>query len=279
MFAGRWAATILWVGGAIIFVAYKYHYAAEKYKPACQSDVAAIPFLGPQTPSSANECADPKKYLPWWYELIAWPEGIQNWAIVATGLLIAWQSYETRKSAQAARDSIDLSRDTAKRQLRAYMCIGKVRLNVTPDKQLKAQIHIENSGQSPAYEVRTWALPVIREHPLNAPLDPPKVDALKGVSVIGPKGEQIMVTKPLKVIQWGPLHTAHHAIYVHGECAYRDIFGDGYILKFRLIVGGPAGVNFKKDSEGNMFATMCMDTEGNEEIKQTHNRDQRPKPN
>ncbi len=53
-----------------------------------------------------EEKANADDYLQWGYKLFEWPDGITAWAIIATGFVIAWQSYETRKSAEAARDSI-----------------------------------------------------------------------------------------------------------------------------------------------------------------------------
>jgi hypothetical protein len=44
----------------------------------------------------------------WGYVLKAWPEGITAWLLLLTLGAIAWQAWETRGSAKAARDSIRL---------------------------------------------------------------------------------------------------------------------------------------------------------------------------
>jgi hypothetical protein len=52
-----------------------------------------------------EEGASAKDYLPWWFELFRWPEGITTWAIIATGFVIAWQAYETRRATEATESS------------------------------------------------------------------------------------------------------------------------------------------------------------------------------
>jgi hypothetical protein len=43
-----------------------------------------------------------------WYKLVTWPEGIATWAVILTLGAIVWQSWETKKAAQAARDGVEL---------------------------------------------------------------------------------------------------------------------------------------------------------------------------
>jgi hypothetical protein len=58
------------------------------------------------TAESMHKCVEEARgredYLPWWYGLIAWPQGLETWAVILTLAAIAWQSNETRKSAVAA---------------------------------------------------------------------------------------------------------------------------------------------------------------------------------
>ncbi len=48
-----------------------------------------------------KNCQDPKEYMPWWHELVAWPTGIEAWVVLFTGVGITWQALETRKAANA----------------------------------------------------------------------------------------------------------------------------------------------------------------------------------
>jgi hypothetical protein len=43
---------------------------------------------------------------PCWHMLLSWPEGITGWAIIATLIVIGWQSYETARSADIANRTL-----------------------------------------------------------------------------------------------------------------------------------------------------------------------------
>lgn len=43
---------------------------------------------------------------PCWHLLLSWPEGITGWAIIATLIVIGWQSYETARSADIANRTL-----------------------------------------------------------------------------------------------------------------------------------------------------------------------------
>jgi hypothetical protein len=161
----------------------------------------------------------------------------------------------------------DLMQETHKKQLRAYLCISQARLNFSKDGQIKAQIHLKNSGQTPAYKVRAWGRPVIQEHPLSAPLERADSELLQADGILPPGSEQILITKAMQSAEAEliSVYTPDYAIYVHGECAYRDIFGVTRTLEYRLIFGGPAVPATRQDPNGDVYAMLSMDMEGNEE--------------
>ena len=99
------------------------------------------------------------------------------------------------------------------------------------------------------------------------PLGYPGEGLIQAEGIIPPDGEHIMVTKPIdgSEAELGRVYQPSHALYAHGECSYRDIFGRIHILGFRLIFGGPSQISIKKDAEGNSFAMLCPDIAGNEE--------------
>ena len=71
--------------------------------------VAAVFLLIPKKQDACkHERNGPYNYLPWGYVLLAWPDAITTWAIIATGFVIAWQANETRKTAKASWASIRL---------------------------------------------------------------------------------------------------------------------------------------------------------------------------
>jgi hypothetical protein len=76
-------------------VSYKQHDAAEKYKRHRQEYCSSLTGSAEQKKACTEEGTSARDYLPWWYALIAWPEGIGAWAVIATGLAIVWQSWAT----------------------------------------------------------------------------------------------------------------------------------------------------------------------------------------
>src|SRR5260370_34892153 len=64
-----------------------------------------------------------------------------------------------RHSAEATKESVALAKDTAQRQLRAYISVEIRGFQFDRDPNLawlcKANFEIRNDGQTPAYDVRT----------------------------------------------------------------------------------------------------------------------------
>lgn len=99
---GAWIIGIAIAVGTIIFVAGEQHAAREKSEAARQKDCAALAITFEQKYSCAKEAQSRHDYLPWWYVLVAWPDGVTPWIVIATGLFIALQTRETRRAAEGA---------------------------------------------------------------------------------------------------------------------------------------------------------------------------------
>ena len=110
-----------------------------------------------QKKACVEEGANAHDYLPWGYELFSWPEGITTWAIILTGFAIAWQSWETRKSAKATRDAIIL-------QHRPKIVVRSLTLTRDKSSNFEISLVIRNSGSNLAYLSESkflisWILP------------------------------------------------------------------------------------------------------------------------
>lgn len=126
----RWVAIGLVVLGAVVFVTYKEHTATQEYERDREARcISSFPLDHKKEESCKYERDSPNNYLPWWYVLVAWPDGITTWAIIATGLVIAWQSNETRRSAKAAEVSAKISERALIAQFRPKVIIRKMRLD------------------------------------------------------------------------------------------------------------------------------------------------------
>ena len=178
--------------------------------------------------------------------------------------LIASTVSDTRKSAEAAERiatatmaSVGQMRDTAQRQLRAYLCIAGGQMRFPSPDAPEAEVMIKNFGQTPAYNVRQWIHMWITDHPLRAALPEPPQDFKMSVDVLGPGSYSTMLMPkqpPVPAASIPLLGTSEGTIFIYGEVRYRDVFGKDRFTKYRLIYGGQAGVHdgrLKPDSEGN----------------------------
>jgi hypothetical protein len=79
----------------------------ERQQNTQQSPAPTVtPMTNNQTTAYYQQ--DGKEKPQGWHKFIAWPDGITAWLIMLTLGAIVWQAWETRKAAEAARDSIRL---------------------------------------------------------------------------------------------------------------------------------------------------------------------------
>jgi hypothetical protein len=171
----------------------------------------------------------------------------------------------TKVSAEAVLAQTDLLRDTAQRQLRAYVCQSAGMLKFYGTNLFEAQVTIKNFGQTPAYDVQQWMHISIGEHPLRVALPDPPQDLQVSVGIIPPTVEHWMVgqmnagTSAPELV----LGTPRRTVYVRGRIRYRDAFGERRQTDYRLIFGGPEGARRRLDAEGAPIGLLQPDVEGN----------------
>ena len=147
------------VVGAIVSVARQQHRAAEEYEAAREKRCASSFPLDPEKQGTCKHERDgPGNYLPWGYILVAWPEGIIAWAIIVTGVFIAWQGYETRKAVKAANAQIAMMKETERARLVIRFVndpeIGKPEDILEGSIPLRVFFFVENIGKSKAFNAR-----------------------------------------------------------------------------------------------------------------------------
>lgn len=125
----KWLCGLGIIAVAIISVAYEQHYAREKYQAQSEKDCVALAITPEEKHSCTKETQSHKDYAAWWYVLVAWPDGITTWAIIATGFVIAWQSSETRRSAKASEKATEISERALIAQFRPKVIIRSLRLD------------------------------------------------------------------------------------------------------------------------------------------------------
>lgn len=173
--------------------------------------------------------------------------------VLFTGLLVlvgATQIYWVRKTVRSMED-------TAVRQLRAYVSLGatgKITNDFNPE--LPAfQIRIRNTGQTPAYNVKSWRGIGIHELPLVNDLNPIAGGAMDTDVVLGAGGDHMLpirrersfTPEELKGVEAGT-----HAIYVFGKVEYLDAFNKPRYTNFCLYeASGGSGAGLKHAAKGN----------------------------
>ncbi len=163
------------------------------------------------------------------------------------------------RAADATAASVDLARDTAKRQLRAYVTVnGVIRTKDPGDLDgagFAVLVDIKNSGQTPALDSLQWARIEIKEFPLETQLP---IHCLENPTkgILPPEAKNLQFptfTRALTIIEENAILANHTAIYVYGEVEYLDVFGERHLTQFRFRCNGqgfPLGM-FKPDGEGN----------------------------
>jgi hypothetical protein len=93
---------------------------------------------------SHQETENGKANPPWWDEFFTWPEGVTAILLLCTLIGILWQSWETRQSAQAARDSIRLQEVAMLQWVNVLPLSVGIPKNLTNPRQVTLQFEIVN---------------------------------------------------------------------------------------------------------------------------------------
>lgn len=135
--------------------------------------------------------------------------------------------------------TVSVMRGTASRQLRAYVLvkdngIDEIRFGDFP----KANVNIQNFGQTPAYKVSCWCKVGIREYPLARPL-PEKTNS--AVFQLGPGAtffKSVAMKAAISYDNDTEISEGREAIYVWGRINYTDAFKRRRFTNFRFAYRG-----------------------------------------
>jgi hypothetical protein len=179
---------------------------------------------------------------------------------IREGLVDAKEASDAAKlSAQVADESLKLSRETAQRQLRAYVFVkdGSVirKTNDNGQISISAQFCIRNFGLTPAYKFRTTYDVMVLE---TGSEDFPDIhNDSERLSTISPNGEingsHDIVTSDLDRCE---IDKGLKSVFIFGRFDYVDAFGDKRYLKFYF-------VTFKQIEPNRWTIQPCRADEGN----------------
>jgi hypothetical protein len=200
------------------------------------------------------------------------PETLQAWVtrdaagfftflLVVVGgvqvVLFVWQLSLIRKSlddakiqAEAARGTLTTMRETAERQMRAYLYIEKTTFNFTLGDHWELTYRIKNCGQTPAHQVKLQYVvkavdwndgdPEIPELP-SYKEDIDDTDDIELIGSIAPSGDyyEYEVRSSESSSAFVPnIRERNMAIYLVGHIRYATVFDTHQNTKFCYMVGG-----------------------------------------
>lgn len=257
---GKWLAALVVLLGLVPFLANPQAFLAQTVSqspnnggsnhqqqkgqnPAESRPVTAIPESNPAG-DRRPIVSDQKATTDWWLVYF-------TAALVVVGLLqfIALLLHEhwMKKNVRIAQDSANAAvniantlKDTAVRQLRAYVFPNLAQRLHVGSGVFKIKVEVQNSGQTPAYNYAAFLAVGVFEvgtEPENLPL-PPGLELSTGTLAPGDKLELGGLQQPLTPEQESAIRTGTHAIYVHGDVKYRDAFDFQRFTKFRLFCTG-----------------------------------------
>lgn len=174
--------------------------------------------------------------------------------VIITAVATVTAAWYTRKEWQSTTDN-------GRRQLRAYVFPDQANLvwqGVA--KPTVAEIVIKNSGQTPAYRLSTATAVLVDDNPLQA--DRRVTSMPDNHTVVPPTGSyalSVAMEKPLTADQLKAIQKGTQAIYVFGEIAYDDAFGECRVTRYRFFYSGAGADN------GSKVGLAYLD-EGNSEV-------------
>lgn len=140
--------------------------------------------------------------------------------------------------------ALRMARDTARRQLRAYVFPIYAHIRDVRASRPTFVIDIKNFGQTPAYGLRVKTALQSGSHPLDTKLVP-EVQSSIATAQLAPQAalfDEIALNRSLSASEISALAEGSAAIYLFGEIEYFDIYKKKRWTTFRMRLGGPEGI-------------------------------------
>jgi hypothetical protein len=173
---------------------------------------------------------------------------------------------QMESAGKQTNDVIEIMRDTAARELRAYVCMSEAMIEFRQERAPEVQVHIKNCGKTPAYDVEMWIGVALGPYPGPITLSPPPEGFKKSKSLLAPgeKPHAMVFRHPVMTEQqMSILGTSQLTMFVYGDIRYRDAFGKQRITRYRLMYGGVEPMRLR-DKGGMPVGFLKPDTIGNE---------------
>jgi hypothetical protein len=140
--------------------------------------------------------------------------------------------------------ALRLARDTARRELRAYVFPIYAHIRDVRASRPTFVIDVKNFGQTPAYGLRMKTALQSGSHPLDTKLVPEVQNSI-ATAQLAPQAtlfDEIALNHSLSANEISALAEGSAAIYLFGEIEYFDIYKKKRWTTFRMRLGGPEGI-------------------------------------
>jgi hypothetical protein len=222
---------------------------AQQFQSKAEVDYYQVSCEHPKTREDDDLCqqrrmAKATEDAVWWAS-IQTKIGIAGFfAVIFSLVFTGWAAVAAAQAAKAARASVDVAKDTAKRQLRAYLTGAES--DIEPfEGGWALKVVLRNSGQTPAFDVRIMGESFGESYPLAVEKPHPEPGATHA-TVVG-AGEDVWCVQRIfseNVEQsLEQLKTGKFGAWIQGTVVYVDCFGDSHKTKFRYVWGGRLATN------------------------------------
>ena len=154
------------------------------------------------------------------------------------------QATQALRSADAAIQSIEVTRDLGRRQSKAYVFVTAIEVqNFGVELSPIVAMRVQNTGQTPAYDVQIYGNAIICGF---EEIDKVVTNFSQDISTsnLGPDEFTMKheVLEPLTVDDIQGLTTGTLALFAYGEIRFVDAYKERRFSRYRYFTGGPAGV-------------------------------------
>ncbi|RWP19276.1 MAG: hypothetical protein EOR00_09215 [Mesorhizobium sp.] len=180
--------------------------------------------------------------------------GVSFWAV----RLVRDTLRANTEAVSQARAANQIAQETAERQLRAYVLPANCNMEFADNGEPIAHVRIQNFGQTPAFDVKTWIHIWVEAFPKAVEFPTPPDDFQTAQGILGPGFHGTFRHRrelPIGLWELKQIQQKKAAIYVYGLIEYRDCFGQKRQSKFMRFFYGKydsaIGENMHNYMEGN----------------------------
>jgi hypothetical protein len=161
-----------------------------------------------------------------------------------------------RQSTKAAVAAVQVTTQTSRDQLRAYVLVDSNAIVFDPAGRAGVVISFRNGGQSPALDMVIGCQMKVDDINFPTDMQPVEFNPMMSRFSVLPAGTRQKEIGPVNPLQAHALAVGETIMHVWGEVRYRDIFDRHHYSRFHLIGGGKYGfqngVALIVNGEGNI---------------------------